>query len=153
MGPGKPQYALYYNEYERRPHMRVSFTKVIVLVMCFPLFAFLFCIVYSVAFNFESATYTHCQVYNILPSISAAIGNFSPQREIWQTAITLQLLPRILVAREYLNHHHKMLHSKNMWMGYIAFVLNIIENISLITLSFFTSSRFYGNKPWSTQRT
>ncbi|ENN73716.1 post-GPI attachment to proteins factor 2 [Dendroctonus ponderosae] len=143
MGPSKTQYALIYNEYEYRPNLRVSFTKVIVLVMCFPLLAFLFCIIYSVIFNFENATYTHCQVYNALPSISAAIGNFSPQREIWQTAMTLQLFPRILVAREYLNHHHKMLHSKNMWMGYLAFILNIVENISLITLSFFTSSKFY----------
>ncbi|XP_050299413.1 post-GPI attachment to proteins factor 2-like [Anthonomus grandis grandis] len=143
MSLSKTEYLLIHNEYEYRPNVRVSFTKVIVLVMCFPLLAFLFCIIYSVIFNFEKATYTHCQVFNFLPSISAAIGNFSPQREIWQTAMTLQLFPRILVAREYLNHHHKMLHSEHMWMGYMAFILNIVENISLITLSFFTSSRYY----------
>ncbi|XP_060531759.1 post-GPI attachment to proteins factor 2-like [Cylas formicarius] len=137
------RYGLLYSEFEVPPYIRLPFERILILVVCFPLVAFLFCVSYSVLFNFESSTYTHCQVYNILPSISAAIGNFSPQREIWQSAIALQALPRIYVAIEYLNHHHNVLPPKDIWIGYIACVLNIIENLALITLSFFTSSKFY----------
>ncbi|XP_030753438.1 post-GPI attachment to proteins factor 2-like [Sitophilus oryzae] len=142
MSSSKSRYGLLYSEYEY-PCIRMSFEKFVVGVMCLPLLAFVFCIVYSVIYNYESATYTHCQVYNVLPSISAAIGNFSPQREIWQTAISLQALPRIYVAMEYLNHHQNVLNRNNMWMGYVACLLNIVENLSLVTLSFFTSSKFY----------
>ncbi|XP_076274653.1 post-GPI attachment to proteins factor 2-like [Rhynchophorus ferrugineus] len=144
MSNTRARYGLLYSEYEYIPYCRVSFEKFVIAVTCLPLLAFIFCISYSVIFNFESATYTHCQVYNFLPSISAAIGSFSPQREIWQAAISLQALPRIFVAMEYLNHHQTVLKRDNFWLGYLACVLNIVENIALLTLSFFTSSKFYG---------
>lgn len=138
------RYGLLYSEYEFSPYLRIHFEKFAVLVVSFPLLAFLFCISYSVIFNFESATYTHCQVFNMLPSISAAIGNFSPQREIWQGAIAIQAVPRFYVAREYLNYHYSVLFPQDLWIAQIAFFLNIAENIALILLSFFTSSRHYG---------
>ncbi|CAH1953581.1 unnamed protein product [Acanthoscelides obtectus] len=137
------RYGLLYSEYEYATYLRIPFEKFSLVVVCFPLLAFIFCVAYSVLYNFESATYTHCQVYNLLPSISAAIGNFSPQREIWQGAIALHAVPRFYVAYEYLQHHNSVLYSQDLWIGHIAFFLNVIENIALIMLSFFTSSRYY----------
>lgn len=142
------RYGLLYSEYEFSPYLRIHFEKFAVLVVSFPLLAFLFCISYSVIFNFESATYTHCQVFNMLPSISAAIGNFSPQREIWQGAIAIQAVPRFYVAREYLNYHYSVLYPQDLWIAQIAFFLNVTENIALSLLSFFTSSRHYGKIPY-----
>ncbi|KAJ8937268.1 hypothetical protein NQ314_011974 [Rhamnusium bicolor] len=137
------RYGLLYSEYEFSPYVRIPFEKFALIIVCFPLLAFMFCISYSVLFNFESATYTHCQVYNMLPSISAAIGNFSPQREIWQGAIAIHAVPRFYIAFEYLHHHYSVLFPQDLWIGQIAFFLNIVENVALIILSFFTSSKFY----------
>lgn len=141
--PQEPRYALLYNDYETSPSFRVPFGTFSWAVVCLPLFAFLFCIIYSVMFNFTSATYTHCQVFNVLPSISAAIGNFSPQREIWQLAIVLQAIPRFYVVAMYRELHQKRLYAKHAYLGNLACVLNVVENLALIILSFFTSSRHY----------
>lgn len=131
------------NEFEINPWLRVSFTKFSCFTVCIQLFAFLFCIIYSVLFHFTSATYTHCHVYNVLPSISAAIGNFSPQREVWQLATLFHALPRFFVAYMYLQHHKKKLYPKDIYWGNLACFLNVLEIIALIILSFWTSSRYY----------
>lgn len=138
------RYGLLYSQYEFPPLLRVSFEKFSLMTVGFPFFAFLFCIIYSVLFEFESATSTHCQVFNLLPSISAAIGNFSPQREVWQSAIALHAIPRFYLANTYLQHHYSVLYPHDLWMGQTACLLNVVENIALIVLSFFTSSKFYG---------
>ncbi|KAL3266964.1 hypothetical protein HHI36_011113 [Cryptolaemus montrouzieri] len=141
--PVEARYALLYSDYEVTPCLRIPFEKFAFLILTLPLCAFIFCIIYSVLFHFESATSTHCHVYNVLPSISAAIGNFSPQREVWQTAIMLQSVPRFYIAVIYLQFHHAMAYPRDAWMGNFAFLLNVTENISLIILSFWTSSRHY----------
>lgn len=141
--PSEARYALLYNDYENSPCFRVPFGTFSWAVVCLPLCAFMFCIIYSVLFHFTSATYTHCQVFNVLPSISAAIGNFSPQREVWQLAILLHAFPRFYLALMYLQLHQRQLYPKDAYLGNFACVLNIIENLSLIILSLFTSSRHY----------
>lgn len=137
------RYALLYNDYENTASFRVPFGTFTWAVVCLPLFAFLFCIVYSVLFHFTSATYTHCHVFNVLPSVSAAIGNFSPQREVWQLAILLHAFPRFYLALMYLQFHQRHLYPKDVYLGNVACILNIIENLALIILSFFTSSHQY----------
>ncbi|XP_056631096.1 post-GPI attachment to proteins factor 2-like isoform X2 [Diorhabda sublineata] len=139
----QPHYGLLYSEYEYSSYLRIPFEKFSFIVVSFPLLALIFCIFYSVIFNFESATYTHCEVYNLLPSISAAIGSFSPQREIWQGAVTLQAIPRFFIAFQYLHLHFSVLHSQYFWIARIAFFLNIFENVALVVLSFFVSSQNY----------
>lgn len=147
--PAEARYALLYNDYEISPCFRIPFGIFSWVTVCISLFAFLFCIVYSVLFHFESATFTHCHVYNILPSISAAIGSFSPQREVWQLAMLLQLLPRICVVFMYYEYHQKKLYPRDIYLGNFACILNVVENVALIILSFWTSSgnyrKFCGN--------
>lgn len=137
------RYALLYNDYETSPCLRVPFATFSWVTLGVPLCAFLFCIVYSVLFHFEMATYTHCHVYNVLPSISAAIGSFSPQREIWQIAILLQALPRLSVVSMYLQFHQKKLFPRDIYLANFACILNLLENIALIILTFWTSSAYY----------
>lgn len=138
------RYALLLSDYEYPTCLRLPFEKVSVLTVGLPLFAFLFCIVYSVLFDFESSTFTHCQVSNVLPSISAAIGNFSPQREVWQSAILLHAAPRFCIAFMYLRHNQSFLYPRDYWMSVLACIFNVTENIALLILSFFTSSENYG---------
>lgn len=141
--PTEARYALLYNDFENSPCFRIPFGTFSWAVVCPPLFAFLFCIIYSVVFHFTPATYTHCHVYNVLPSISAAIGNFSPQREIWQLAIVVQAIPRFYVAIMYLQLHQRKSYARDTYLGNFACVFNVVENLALIILSFFTSSRHY----------
>jgi len=60
-----------------------------------PLAGFLFCIVSAFFFKFKNSTYTHCEVYNFAPSISASIG-YKPQKYAWQLSVALHAQGRFL---------------------------------------------------------
>lgn len=83
------------------------------------------------------------QVYNFLPSISAAIGNYQPQRFVWTMAITLHALPRFFIALFYHRRYQELI--KNPWtaLARLAFLLNVIENVCLLGLTYFTSVHNY----------
>lgn len=122
----------------------IPFGKFAVLVAALPFLSFLFCVCWSVLYFYDRSTATHCGVVNYLPSISAAIGNYQPQRFIWQCAILLQSLPRLLVAQQYLRHNSNRIRRSRRAFAYLAFLLNVIENIALVGLSLWNSSDFYG---------
>merc|ERR1712066_520883 len=73
---------------------RMYIRHLALLTALLPLGGFLLCLSLSFGINFENSTYTHCEVYNFAPSISAAIGSFVPQKYIWQSAIALHTAPR-----------------------------------------------------------
>ena len=62
---------------------------------------FLISVLLLVLSNFQNATYTHCEVPNLAPSISAAIGSFVPQKYVWQACISLHSAPRFLFLYLY----------------------------------------------------
>ena len=64
--------------------------------------------------NFQNATYTHCEVTNLAPSISAAIGSFVPQKYIWQACISLHSAPRFLFLYLYNQLFHERLIVTNL---------------------------------------
>ena len=51
--------------------------------------------------NLQNATYTHCEVTNLAPSISAAIGSFVPQKYVWQACVAIHSAPRLLFIYLY----------------------------------------------------
>lgn len=123
--------------------LRIPFNRFAWVTVSLPLFGFLFCVLWSVTYDFEHSTYTHCHVFNVLPSISAAIGSFSPQREVWQLAIGLHAIPRFIVAFMYKKYHKEVLYPWAYSLSTITCALNVIENICLVGLSFWTSSENY----------
>lgn len=137
------RYSPFGQDYYKSHLLKIPFNKFAWVTVSLPLLAFLFCVLWSVAYNFEHSTSTHCHVFNILPSISAAIGNFSPQREVWQLAIGLHALPRIIVAFMYKKYHTEVLYPWAYSLSTLACTLNIIENVCLVGLSFWTSSENY----------
>lgn len=136
-------YQPFYNEGYEKHLLRIPFSKFALITVSFPLFGFIFSVVWSVMFEFEKSTSTHCGVFNFLPSISAAIGSFSPQREVWQFAIGLHAIPRFILALMYNKYHREVLYTWAYFLSTIATTLNIIENICLVGLSFWTSSNNY----------
>lgn len=137
------RYRLLYEDYESKHYFRFSYSKFSVATLCFPFFSFIFCVVYSLLFNFERVTSTHCNAYNFLPSISAAIGKFSPQNEVWKYSILVHAIPRFFMATSYLQYNREVLRRSVLVVLYITALLNIIENIGLILLSVYSSSENY----------
>jgi len=132
-----------YERIDSKPLLRIRFGRFALLFVSLPFFSFIFCVVWSLLFDFERATATHCRVDNLLPSISAAIGNYQPQRLVWQIAIVIHFLPRLMVARMYLKHYEDKIRKNRRKLGYLAVLLNVAENFSLLGLSLFTSATNY----------
>ena len=88
------------------------------------------------------------QVYNFLPTISAVIGGFTPQRYVWRICIALHAPQRLMVAIGYYNFHtsvhvgnHNGLYRK---LAALTSLLNILEVLSLVCLSMISSSENHG---------
>lgn len=124
----------------------LPFGKFALSIVSLPLFSFVFCVLWCILNVFERSTSTHCNVPNYLPSISAAIGNYQPQRFVWQAAILFHALPRFLIAYQYMKFNKSRVKRKLYRGVYWAFVLNIVEVIALVSLSVYTSSENYGNQ-------
>ncbi|XP_017757181.1 PREDICTED: post-GPI attachment to proteins factor 2-like isoform X2 [Eufriesea mexicana] len=82
-------------------------------------------------------------VYNFLPSVSAAIGHYRPQRDIWKIAVAAQALIRFLVLIMYRRYYKEHIYKWAQNICNVATITYAIENISLVTLSFWTSDENY----------
>lgn len=118
--------------------LSLSFGFLALATVSLPLTAFVICVIWSVMFNFDASTSTHCGVKNYLPSISAAIGAFSPQKYIWRLAVALHSTPRYAIALMY----YKLKHNSKLLL-----VLNCLEISCLVGLTFVSSTENY--REWS----
>lgn len=123
--------------------VEIPFGKFALFVVSLPLLSFIFCVVWSLIFDYSQSTSTHCRVNNYLPSISAAIGGYQPQRIIWQLAIGLHWIPRLYVIFFYKQHYDRTIRKNRRTLAYIACLLNFVENTALLFLSYFTSVSNY----------
>ncbi|XP_031845381.1 post-GPI attachment to proteins factor 2 isoform X1 [Nomia melanderi] len=121
----------------------LPFAKLAWFTVSLPFLAFTFCVMWSVIYNFEHSTSTHCKVYNFLPSVSAAIGHYRPQRDVWKIAIAVQAVIRVLVLVMYCRYYKEHIYKWAQSICNIAIVTYTVENISLVTLSFWTSDENY----------
>lgn len=129
---------------EKSAGFTIQFGKFSLITVSLPLFAFIFCVAYSVAFFFEESVSTHCHVWNYLPSISAAIGAFQPQAFVWQTAIVLHFIPRLTVTWMYYNFYTQQIRRNRQHVANLAIFLNLVENVCLLGLSLYNSTDYYG---------
>lgn len=124
---------------------RIRFGIYCLAICTIPFFSFVFCVGYSLWSYFERATATHCNVRNYLPSISAAIGNYQPQRFVWQLAILIQVIPRLSVIHQYYQLYQVIVRKNRRPVAYTACIFNVVENLALVGLSLWTSVDNYGN--------
>ena len=110
--------------------------------------AFFSCILISIKNNWAQSTSTHCHVPNYLPSISAAIGSYSPQKYIWRIAIAAQFSPRVLYAYIYLQHnlaqpYHTLDHVAYPLVCRLTFFVFMVENVALVLLTYVSSTDWF----------
>lgn len=132
-----------HNEAKKHFYFRLRLSKLCFFTVSLPFCAFIGCVLLTMYKDFESANNTHCKVPNFLPSISASIGNYEPQRTIWQTAIYVHAIPRLLIiSLRWKSYLSAVLED---YSGVVNFtiLLNVIENLSLLGLTFWTSAKYY----------
>lgn len=108
-----------------------------------PLFAFITCVLITMYKDFESANNTHCKVPNIFPSISASIGNYEPQTTIWKTAIYFHAPIRFFIIRLHWKYYKTTIQENCLIIVKLAVFLNVMENITLLGLTYWNSSKNY----------
>ena len=82
----------------------------------------------------SQATYTHCEMTEVLPSISAVIGGFEWQRFIWTFSVAITTGPRLAFCYLQRANLREKFNSKLSAIKW-NFFLNCVEIISLLTLS------------------
>ena len=127
----------------------MNLKHICIFALILPLVAFFSCILISLFKDFESANSTHCNVYNILPSISASISKFYPQIAVWRLLIGIDSFPRYFIAYVYFHNYYL---PKKEYLKYsycyeglirIAFFIHIIELTSLLLLSYISSVEIF----------
>jgi post-GPI attachment to proteins factor 2 len=136
----------FYERLDTNAKLIVPVGKFTFSVVALPFFGFIFCVIWSLMYFFERSTATHCHVNNYLPSVSATIGNYQPQRFVWQLVIVLQFLPRLAVAHFYNQTNDEIIRKNRRYFAKIAYILNIIENFALLGLTLWTSVDNYGRQ-------
>ncbi|XP_071086867.1 post-GPI attachment to proteins factor 2-like [Haliotis cracherodii] len=128
----------------KQDYFRISIPTLLKILTGLPLVGASVCVILSLLFDFASSTATHCKVPNYLPSISSAIGGYTPQRYIWRICIALHCAPRFLLALGYFNYHTsvdmRQYNSVYTGLAALATTLHICENMALVALTYVSSS-------------
>ncbi len=116
--------------------------------LCFayflPFLAFIICISLTIVKDNTKATSTHCNVTNFLPSISAIIGGFEPQRFIWRFSFALDSTPRYIIGylqlQRLLNRHHVVYRARYRLIQIINSSIHFLELTFLLLLTYVSSN-------------
>ncbi|XP_051960714.1 post-GPI attachment to proteins factor 2-like [Xyrauchen texanus] len=127
-----------------KPLIRVPFTRLAVITVCLPLLGLITCVVLSLLNHYNAATYTHCEVSNYLPSISASIS-LTPERYIWRFSVGLHSAPRFMVAAAYLSFYRGRFSKRllEQRLSFLTFIFALIENVGLLLLTYVSSTETY----------
>lgn len=127
---------------ERKYYLKIPF-RLCFTAVSMPLFAFITCVLITMYKDFEKANTTHCKVPNIFPSISASIGNYEPQITIWKTAIYFHAPIRFYIVNLRWKYYRSIVVEDCIIIVKLAVFLNVIENLTLLGLTHWTSSKNY----------
>nr|XP_039269110.1 post-GPI attachment to proteins factor 2-like isoform X2 [Styela clava]XP_039269111.1 post-GPI attachment to proteins factor 2-like isoform X2 [Styela clava] len=135
---------IHINERERSYAFHASVRKIVLLGISLPMFGMFFGILWSIFFDMERTTATHCLVKNYLPSISAAF-NYFPTSSVWRICISLHLFTKIVLFYLTTMNRSKKMNQLSLLAPYqgslskFATTMNGIENFSLLCLTMITS--------------
>lgn len=132
-----------HNGSERKYYVKIPIKQLGLFTVSLPLLAFITCVLITMYKDFENANNTHCKVPNVFPSISASIGNYEPQRSIWRIAIYTHAPLRFFIIYLRWKYYMNVISQSCAFVVRLAVFLNILENLSLIGLTHWTSSKNY----------
>ena len=115
-------------------HFKVPFQSLALATATSQISSLVFCLAWSIKFNFYESTATHCRVDNYLPSLSATL-DFTPQRDVWRACIGLSGMPRYFIA---------YLYYKIIFKSKVLLFLHWLEVSALLGLSIVDSIRYFG---------
>lgn len=126
--------------------LSIPFKYFVICIGGLPSSALLICVILSLLLHFDQATSTHCEVANWLPSISAAVSTYTPEKYIWRILIGLHIGPRLVVAIAFRNFllgsplRPLTGHKRLRFLCNLACFLNLLENFFLLALTSISSS-------------
>ncbi|XP_065884529.1 post-GPI attachment to proteins factor 2-like isoform X2 [Dysidea avara] len=104
------------------------------------------CITLGYVLHFEGVTATHCKVPNVVPSISAITGGFTPERYIWRYGMAYFSWPRTFDSFLIYGFFAASSLNKEQWysiLNKISWLCYVIEHVSLSTLTYVSSTENY----------
>uniref|UniRef100_A0AC34RJH8 Ribosomal protein L10e/L16 domain-containing protein n=1 Tax=Panagrolaimus sp. JU765 TaxID=591449 RepID=A0AC34RJH8_9BILA len=129
--------------------LSIPFKLVAFIIAGLPLSALMICVILSMILHWDEATRTHCGVPNYLPSVSAAVASFAPERYIWRLFIGIHGTPRLALAfafRNFLISSPLRPFTGTKFFQFacnVACFLNVLENIFLLLLTSISSTENY----------
>lgn len=114
--------------------LSISFRFIAITTATLQISSLVFCLAWSIKFNFYESIATHCRVNNYLPSLSATL-DFTPQRDVWRTCIGLSGTPRFFIS---------YLYYKLIFRSKLLLFQHVLEISALIGLSIVDSIRYFG---------
>ncbi|EDW65027.1 uncharacterized protein Dvir_GJ19646 [Drosophila virilis] len=110
---------------------RISLSNLLLIGCALAPFTTIYTILMTLIYDFENSTYTHCEVVNILPSMSAVIRQ---QQQLWIFIVWLQLPARLLAAWLYWRYRRRglpWLASLLKCLSLLFLVQNTLSSISM----------------------
>lgn len=128
---------------------RLRFKLLAEITVSLPFFCLLFCFCTAMLFQYQEVNRTFCNVYNVIPSISAITG-IAPQCYIWRVGMALHCTPRLFIASIYYNNYALRSHflpptQRNKYRRWssVNYWLNVLENSALIGVTYISNRDNY----------
>lgn len=121
---------------------RLPFQIIALVTATAQISSLVFCLAWSIKFNFYESTATHCHVDNYLPSLSATL-DFTPQRDVWRACIGLSSMPRYFIA---------YLYCRLIYNSKVLLYLHWTEVSALIGLSIVDSIKYFCKLQFTTNQ-
>jgi hypothetical protein len=121
--------------------VKIPFKYLVIWGCGWPTIGISSCLLISVLYHFDKVTSTHCRVLNVLPSISAAVGDVSPQKHIFRASIGLHCPVVYLIAFCYYQYFKSMqLSTAYRRLNFITLVTRWVEISALLSLAVVSST-------------
>lgn len=125
--------------------VKIPFKESTIIIAIVMSGGFILCIVLALMYHFEQTTWTHCEVPNYLPSISAAIS-VPPSAYVWRLVVAVCSAPRIATVFFHYRHYSNQEVTQKQYyiLCRICFTCEFLENICLIGLTYVSSVENHG---------